>query len=195
MRRELNVFEGYIHEDVMFCDIDNLGGIAEVYYCFLPFIKTMTIPSPNAKNKNAGMIRRLTCVENRGFKKIDTLFETPLLDAQFNSSGESSDTSELTIYTLGARAELIGLSRKLRHKPFSLIVRDYNDKKFVVGTLQSPAYMRSFEISPGKKLDDDNGAEIKFRSNTIIYEYDGNIPVVEPAHFGDFNQDFDRDFD
>lgn len=194
MSSESDAFAGYMFEDVMFCNVDNLGGVStEIFYCFLPFVQTMRLPLRIGTNKNTGTITLLKCFENRGFHKITAQLETPLLESNYKP-GNAPDTSELTMYLPGTRAELIGLSRKLRDKPFSFIVKDYSDKKFIIGTLESPAYLKSFKISPGKKMEDDNGAELKFRSNAICYEFNGNIPLAPTDISGDFDTDFDEDF-
>lgn len=198
MRYEEDIFAGYIHEDVMFCQtVDHLGGVdaSAIFYCYLPFVDEMKIPSRIQENEPAGTITQLSCVENRGFQKIEALVETPDVASKYSSSGTPSDVTEFKFFLLGTRAELIGLSRKLRDKPFVFIVRDNNKRKFIIGTLESPAYVKNFDIQLGRKAEDDTGAEVKLRSNAIIYEYLGDIPTAPVEHFGDFDGDFDTDFD
>lgn len=198
MRRNSHIdsFEAYLYEDVLFCNTDDvMGGLSdsEIYYCYQPFIASLNIPNPLGSNEQAGTIRSISCKPYRGFKKMNALVETPSLDSDYTGSNQISDTSEFSAFLMGNRAELIGLSRKLRDRPFTLIVKDSNGKKFLIGTLQSPAYLQNFKITSGKKFDDNCGAEIKFRSNTVFYEFSGEIPFAA-SHYKDFDADFDSDF-
>lgn len=190
-----DIFEAYIHEDTMYCETnDYLGGISDILYCYQPFIEYLVVPSPIATNTNAGTITSIICKKNKGFKSIKPLIETAFLKHNFSDAGNAPDTTELTAFLLGTRAQLIGFSRKMRDRPFTFIVKDNNGKMFLTGTLQSPAYLRDFSIDTAKKFDDDCGAEMKFRSNTLFYEFTGTIPI-ESTIFGDFDEDFSNDFD
>lgn len=193
----IDAFAYYIQEDVDYCETtDVLGGLqeAEIYYCYLPYIEVLRLPSAISTNKYAGKIRQeISCKENFGFKKIKALVDTAGLTSRLSSSGK--DTSELEGFLIGTRAELIGVSRKFRHRPFVFIVQDRNGRKFVCGTLVSPAYLQSFDLETGKKFDDDNGAAFKVKSNTIIFEYDGEIPVYTAPENGDYDTDYDDDYD
>lgn len=191
-----DVFQAYIHEDVVYCETDDfVGGIRDIQYCFQPFIEYLPVPSAANTNIKAGEIKTVTCKENYGFKSIKHLVDTAQLTGNFASGGAVQDTSELTAYLIGTRAELIGLSRKLRERPFTIIVTDNNGRRFLIGTLQSAAYLKDFEIETGKEFDDDCGAEVVFRSNTLFYEFTGDVPSTDPVHVGDFDSDFDEDFD
>lgn len=192
-----DVFGSYIHEDVLYCDTSDVqGGLSEseIYVCYQPFISFLKVPGIIASNQYAGQISKVLCVAGRGFYRIKALVESPNISSDYRGSGTVSDNSEFSAFLLGNRAELVGLSRKMRERPFTLIVRDNNGKKFLIGTLESPAYLKDFKIESGKKFDDDCGAEISFKSNTLFYEFTGNIPVIDP-NAGDFSSEFDVDFD
>ena len=192
----IDVFEAYIHEDVLYCETnDFLGGLSDIQYCYQPFIEQLSVPAAAGNNETAGKIKSLTCKENYGFKSIKHLIDTAQLTGEFATGGAVSDTSELTGYLIGTRAELIGLSRKLRERPFTIVTTDNNGRKFLLGTLQSPAYLKKFSIKSGKKFDDDCGAEFMFRSNSLFYEFIGKVPVAVPTDTGDFDTNFDFDFD
>lgn len=189
-----DVFHSYIHEDVLYCEnTDYLGGIADILYCYQPNIEYLPIPSRTGTNESAGRITSIVCKQYTGFKSIKALIETAFLTNNF-ADGNVQDTTELTAFLLGTRSELIGFSRKIREKPYTFIVRDNNGKLFLLGTLQSPAYLKEFTIQTGTKFDDNCGAEIKFRSNSILFEFTGEVPVGT-SDFGDFSNDFSNDFD
>lgn len=190
----LDAFEAYIHEDVSCEPNEVYGGLqeAELYYCYLPFVESLRTPSAIGSNNFAGTVSRdIVCKENYGFKKIKALVDTPKLSAEYSGS----DSAQVEGFLLGTRSELVGFSRKVRHRPFVFIVKDKNNKQFILGNLVSPAYLKSFSMDTGSADGEDNGASFKFSSNSIIYEYVGKIPVVEKPNVGDFDSDFDSDFD
>lgn len=186
--------ENFIQEDIN-CNfgIDLGGGLqpAQIYYCFLPWVKKLVTPGASAMNAYAGRISHILCEENRYFSRMAALVDTAEIESKFSPK---SDASSLEFFISGLRGELIGLSRKLRNKPFVFIVKTMDDRAFVFGTLASPAYVSSFELVSGKKWDNDNGAALKLASNAIIYELTGTIPIPVPEVVGDFTTDFDVDF-
>lgn len=189
----IDVFADYIHEDVLYCEIEDVfGGISDtgIYYCYQPFISDMKVP-PIVNSEYSGTIKSISCLKNRGFKRIRALVESGSIQTEYNGQ---SDETLMSFFLLGNKAEFIGLSRKLRHRPFTIIVVDNNQRKFVIGTLVSPAYLKNFEIDSGKKFDDNCGAMVTFSTNAIFYELTGNIPSAPSALFGDFDLDFDEDF-
>lgn len=195
-----DVFSAYIHEDVEFCSgEDFLGGLqeAEIYFCYLPFVDSLKLPLAAASNALAGTVSaKITCKPNRGFQKMKALVDTSELSSQFSGSKEVSDVSDLKVFLLGVRAQLIGFSRKFRNRPFVFIIKDNNGRQFVLGNLASPAYLKDFNMISGKKFDDDNGVDLTITSNSILYEYTQDIPIVDPKDLaGDFDSDFDIDFD
>lgn len=197
---KIDPFADYIVEDVEHCEtVDVLGGLreTEIYYCYLRHIETLRIPSAISTNDYAGKIRQeIACQENRGFKKMTALVDTGELSARFSPNSKSQDSAELEFFLLGSRAELIGLSRKLRNRPFVFIIKDRNGRQFVCGTLVSPAYLNAFSIGLGKVFDDNNGATFSVKSNSIFYEYLGNIPVIDPEELdGDYSDDYSDDYD
>lgn len=193
----IDAFALYLLEDIDHCDSDDVAGglkVGEIYYCYLPDIISYRIPSAISTNEYAGTVtQKIICKENKGFKKIKCLVDTSELTSKFSGS---KDTSELDGFLLGTRGQLVGLSRKFRNRPFVFIVKDNNGRMFLIGTLASPAYMISLDLSTGLKYEDDNGAAFKMRSNAIFYEYKNEIPVIAPEELpGDFDKDFDLDFD
>lgn len=196
---DIDVFAAYIQEDVDYCEnVDVLGGLeeSEIYYCYLPYIEVLRLPSAISTNEYAGKVRQqIVCRENFGFSRIKALVDTAELSSKYSGGGKSGDSSELEGLLLGTRAQLIGLSRKLRHRPFVYIVRDRNGRQFIIGSLESPAYLQSFDLELGKKYEDDNGASFHVKSNAIIYEYEGEIPVIDPEESeGDYSDDYDDDY-
>lgn len=188
---EVNAFDAYIHEDVIYCDTnDFLGGICEteIYYTLISSVDVLKIPSLIFGNEKSGQVKDLFLKENRSFKKIKALVDTSELKSNL-------DNSDLEIFLLGTRAELIGFKRTTNHRPLVFLLRDNNGKYFIFGTLESPAYIKDFSIETGKKPDDDTGANVKLVSNGSIFEYIGPTDIVEPPHIGDFDEDFDEDFD
>lgn len=198
-----NVFESFIQEDIDICVSDDFsGGLqpCKIFYCYLPYIRSLKLPGASGYNETAGRIlQNIICEENRGFSKLEALIDTSDLHSEYDDSGMGSDQSEIQIFIPGTRAALIGLSRKLRHRPFVFLVETQDGRRFVLGTLVSPAYLTQFSLQTGRQYEDDNGAEIRLRANTIIYEYAGEIPMIPPDDQivtpGDFSSDFDKDFD
>ena len=190
-----NVFAHYVQDDVDFCDVEDvIGGIqpSEIYFCHIKHIDILRTPLAKSTNNYAGTIlNKIICKENTGFSRMKSLVESAELTSEYQNTKDSSD---LELFLLGTRAELIGVSRKFRHQPFIIIVKDENNKQFVIGTLASPAYLRSFEITTGKKFDDNSGGSLKFRSNTIFFEYKHEIPI-KPTDIGDYNDDYNDDYD
>jgi len=193
----VDVFASYILEDVEHCDaVDVVGGLqpAEIFYCYLPDILTLRTPPAFSTNESAGTIKSMiTCKQHKGFKKIKALIDTAGLSSKFSGK---SDSSTLNGFLLGTRGQLIGMSRKLRYRPFVFIVKDNNGRQFIIGNLVSPAYLKNFDLNTGIKYEDDNGASFTIESSSIIYEYKPNIPVLVPQDLdGDFDDDFENEFD
>lgn len=199
----INIFDTVIYEEISYCETDEFtGGLipTEIYYCPINRIERLVVPNASGSYEAAGKItQKILCTENYGFKKIKALIDTSELSAALEGNiGKKTDGSDFELIILGTRAKLIGFSRKMRNVPMVFIVKDTNGRYFVLGTLVSPCYIAGFELSTGKKYDDDPAASLKLHANTIIYEYTNVLPVIVPEpepDEGDFDTDFHTDFD
>lgn len=192
-----NAFENFIQDEISSCLTDeNIGGVIDIHYCFMPWVNTFRTPSVLETNAYAGKIHEdITCLPNRYFSKIPALVDSSHINSKYEGPGKVSFKSELEFMLVGNRDEFIGLARKMTNRPFIFVVRDANNKQFVVGTTTSPAYVTSFEIKSEKKFDDEVVAMFRFEANSIYFQYDGKITVKENiAVLGDYSFEYDEDY-
>lgn len=189
-----NLFEEFEdrhwHDAVDDCEEDYYAGLqeCEIYFCPAVHVNTFKIPSLEGSFQNAGTIKEnVTCKNRRSFEKINALVD------QNELTGEVSETSSKTsvnLYILGLKGSRIGLSRKISRYPGIYILRDNNDRMWIVGTTLSPAFA-SFSMTTGKSEEDNSGVQMKLTSNMIFFEYKGIIP---PYRESDFDSDFNFEF-
>lgn len=171
------------HEDVSDCE-EFLSGLieTEIYFCPAMFLSRIKIPNILGTFTSAGTIsENLVCKKRRGFYKLRGLIEQNDLTAQVS---DNSTKTSLTIYLLGLKANRIGLARKFKMIPGVYLVKDLNQRFWVIGTDISPAFA-TCELNTGKKFDDDSGMQIKLTSNSIFYQYSGAIPLPPESDFSD----------
>lgn len=162
------------------------GGLqeCEIYYCPYFHVNPFTIPSILGTFTSAGEIREnITCKNRRSFERIKALTDVAELSA-------SGDKSTLKFYLLGLRNQLIGMKRILPRLPGIYIVKDNNERMYVVGNTLSPA-IASVDLSTGQKIEDNSGATITLTSQMIFFEYKGEIP---PYRESDFTDEFTLEF-
>ena len=111
------------------------------------------------------------------------------------SIGRKDSKTDFELQLLGVRAKLIGFSIRMRNIPLVFIVKDRNERFFIIGTLVSPAYISSFDLQSGKKYEDDAVGTLKLSTAASIYEYQNEIPVYATPNEGDFDSDWHNDFD
>ena len=149
------------------------GGLqeCEIYYCPYMQVEPFAVPSIYGSFEGSGFIdQEIVARKGYSFQRIKALIDN-------NDLNTSGSTTKLNIYVLGLRAKIIGLKRKLEMMPGIYLVRDNNQRCFVIGNTLSPA-RASVTLSSGKTIEDLSGAQIQLTSNMIFFEYKGVTPEV-----------------
>lgn len=195
-----SIFETVNYEEISYCNTEEFsGGLVEteIYYCPIKFIDYLKLPTALGSFESSGkVVQRIICKPNYGFKKMKALLDTPEFASGLNGSiGRKASTTDFELQLLGIRAKLIGFSIRMRNIPLVFIVKDRNERFFIIGTLVSPAYISSFDLQSGKKYEDDAVGTLKLSTAASIYEYQNEIPVYATPNEGDFDSDWHNDFD
>ena len=195
-----SIFETVNYEEISYCNTDEFsGGLVEteIYYCPIKYIDFLKTPGVYGGFEAAGKVtQRIICKPNYGFKKMKALLDTPEFHSGLDGSiGRKDSKTDFELQLLGVRAKLIGFSVRMRNIPMVFIVKDRNERFFIIGTLVSPAYISSFDLQSGKKYEDDAVGTLKLSTAASIYEYQNEIPVYVPPAEGDFDSDWHNDFD
>lgn len=162
------------------------GGLqeCEIYYCPYFHVNPFKIPSILGTFTSAGQItENITCKNRRSFERIKALTDV-------NELSSSGSKSTLKFHVLGLRDQLIGMKRILPRLPGIYIVKDNNNRMYVIGNTLSPA-IASVEISTGQKTEDNSGATITINSEMIFFEYKGLRPSFKKS---DFSNEFTNEF-
>lgn len=195
-----SIFETVNYEEISYCNTEEFsGGLveSEIYYCPIKYIDYLNPSTGLGSFENSGkVVQKIICKPNYGFKKMKALLDTPEFDSGLDGSiGRKDSKTDFELQLLGVRAKLIGFSIRMRNIPLVFIVKDRNERFFIIGTLASPAYISSFDLKSGKKYEDDAVGTLKLSTASVIYEYQNEIPVYVPPAEGDFDSDWHDDFD
>lgn len=189
-----NIFEEFEdrhwHEAVDDCNEDYDGGLqeCEIYYCPVFHVNSFEIPRLEGTFASAGTIStNITCKNRRSFEKINALVDQNELTGDVTGT---SSKSNLNLYVLGLKGSRIGFARKVSRYPGIYIVKDANDRMWLIGNVLSPAFA-SFSITTGKVAEDNSGMQVKLTSNIVFFEYTGTIP---PYRESDFSDEFVNEF-
>ncbi len=164
--------ESIFYEDITSCEEFD-GGLqeSEIYYCAYSQVQPFQIPSLLGSFATAGQIsEEIKTKEGYSFRRIKSMVDQ-------NDLGSSGNQSQLKLFVLGLRAELIGMKRMLEMMPGIYIVTDNNNRKFVIGNTLSPA-IASVTLNTGKSNEENSGAQITLSSNMIFFEYTGQLPLI-----------------
>lgn len=135
-----NIEDLYWHEEIKSCKDGYNGGLkpSEIYYCPAMHVNKFTIPNLLSSFTNAGTIsENITLKNRRSFYKLSALVDQNELEA---STSFDSSKSSLNLFIVGLEANRVGISRILPSMPGIYIIVDNNGRKWVIGTIISPAF-------------------------------------------------------
>lgn len=192
----MNSFEGINIEDINFCpDQMNASGIrTRLYYApdhyfmkiKLPgnapgYSDTVTIPSGEIEFKGGG------------WSYIDVLIdENELRNSLSGGQQRKRSKSEIEMYIVGLRAEVLGFIEKHKNTPLIFGIEDSNHQSWIIGNLRNRAFFDVADVSSARKYEDNSGAAIKIICNSPIFLYTGSITQVELS--GAFTKGFSLGF-
>jgi len=179
--------ENFQHEEILNCPTDDVqAGLAEgqIYYTLTDFISAMTMPTATTFAAAVTIAdESLTMLEGKGFQRMRCQVDmNSLASALVGNAGNKKDQSTLTVFLAGFRAQLLGLKKLTKNAELTFIVKDRNGKQYLIGTKLNPARIDNFELTTGTGAEDDNGGTMTIISNSIVYEFTGDIPLqTEPV--------------
>lgn len=176
-----NCFENTALEDITICPNDELqaGLVPEVYFMPRAFLKTFKLPTTTATYASAATITDdIEAIIGKGFVKMDLQIDLNSVNSNLvGNRGNKKDQTTLNIFLPGTKAEVLGFKKLYKNLPGIYIVKDNNNKKFIVGTKDQPAYIDQLDVNTGQGPEDDNGGTGTIIANCNLYEYTGNIPL------------------
>lgn len=164
-----------------------------LYYAPASFFLTIDLPSGQNSYSNSVTIKNDIEFKGGAWESVDILVDENELKLLLSSNpGKKKIRTELTIYVLGLRTEILGFLEQHSETPFVFAITDANGNNWVLGNLRNRAFIQEAEISSGKKYEDISGAAIKITCNSSVYYYPKSILDIEVG--GSFTKGFSIGF-
>lgn len=156
----------------------------KLYYAPASFFLTIDLPTSKNTYQEVVTINNDIKFKSGSWESFDILIDENELKVLLSgASGKKKIKSELSIYILGMRPEILGFLSLHSQTPFVFAFIDSNGNNWILGNLRNRAFLQEAEISSGKKYEDLSGAAVKISSNSQLYYYPKSIKEIEIGGF------------
>ena len=187
-------------ENLNYCVNENYasGLRTKAYFAPASYFSKINIPNRNVKYDDYVKLDKddLAFLIG-GWAEIDILIEeNELRQTLIGPLKRKKIKTELDLFILGFKTNILGFIEKYKNTPIIMIVVDAVGNNWLIGNLRNYALIESGDISTQRKYEENSGAKIKIVSNSTVLFY-GNDKnwITQDLYTGDFNYEFTTEYD
>lgn len=172
----------------------NSGVQCRLYYAPEDFFFHTPLPSPGESPESEVIIQdKIVMHPGKKLRHIDILIDENELKLALNGGlARKKSKINLAFFILGFLPSVLGFIERGKNVPFVFFIRDTNGNNWQFGHKRNRALIENVDAGPGKKYEDNAGAQITVTCNSPLFLYSYSLDQFSKP--GDFNNDFNNDF-